>query len=37
VRIEDFHDLGEIGQRAGQAVYFVDHHYVDPLFLDVDE
>ena len=28
-RVEDFHDLGEIGERAGQPVDFVDDDRVD--------
>ena len=36
-RIEDFDDLGKIGERAGQPVDFVDDHGVDPTHRDVGE
>jgi hypothetical protein len=28
--IEDFDDLGEVGERAGEPVHLVDHDHVDP-------
>ena len=36
-RIEDFDDLGKIGERAGQPVDLVDDHGVDPTRRDVGE
>src|SRR4029077_5517997 len=35
--IEDFDDLGKIGERAGQPVDLVDDHDVDPTRRDVGE
>ena len=36
-RIEDLHQLGKIGERAGQAVDFVDDHDIDLAGLDILE
>src|SRR5215471_17103233 len=36
-RIEDFDDLGEIGERAGQPVDLIDDHGIDPPRSDVGE
>ena len=33
--VEQFHQLGEVGERAGQAIDFVDDHDVDPALLNV--
>jgi hypothetical protein len=30
VLVENFNDLGEIGQRPGQPIHFVDDHHIDP-------
>ena len=35
VRIEQFDHLGEVGERAGQAIDFVDDHHVDPSAPDI--
>ena len=37
VRLEGVQQLGEVGQRAAQAVDLVDHHHVDQALLDVGE
>ena len=37
VRLEHVHQLGEVGQRAAQAVDLVDHHHVHRPALDVGE
>ena len=34
VRVEEFHKLGEVGERSGQSVHLVDHDHIDPVLLD---
>ena len=36
-RLEPFDELGEVGERAGQAVDLVDHDHVDATGIDVGE
>ena len=35
--VEDFHDLGEVTERACQSIHLVDDHGVDPVALDIRE
>jgi hypothetical protein len=35
VRIEHFHQLGEVGQRAREAIHLVDHHHLDTACADL--
>jgi hypothetical protein len=37
VRIEQFDHLGEVGQRAGQAIHLVDDYDIDEAFTDISE
>jgi hypothetical protein len=37
VGIEQFHHLGKIGQRPGQPIDLIYHHYIDHLLLDVSQ
>ena len=33
--VEHLDHLGEVGERAGQPVNFVDHHHIDQALVDV--
>jgi hypothetical protein len=35
MRVEHLDHLGEVGERAGQPVNFVDHHDIDQALIDV--
>jgi hypothetical protein len=35
MRIEGFHDPGEVCQRAGQAIHLVDHDHIDKPRMDI--
>ena len=35
--VEDFHDPGEVTERACQSIHLVDDHSVDPMVLDIRE
>ena len=37
MRVEHLDHLGEVGERAGQAVDFVDHHDIDRSLVDISQ
>ena len=37
MRVENLDHLGEVGERTGQPVNFVDHHHIDQALIDVSK
>jgi hypothetical protein len=35
--LEGLHQLGEVRERAGQSVYFIDHHHIDEARCDIGQ
>jgi hypothetical protein len=35
--VKDLDHLGEVSQRTGKPIYFVDNHHIDQLFVDIGQ